>query len=152
MNSPRTKKKIYNYPNSFSQDLYSCIIILLKLHYQHLKKNLHLLNSKNRLVFDIMEEEETMGYSQMSDQPLRQDYDLRQVQNAFNNSDPTENIKNYIHNPRQIYKLKLRLHINTMIYLPKGEEVLAYSLGDSEAFQVTTFQDTIPNLINIKSL
>ena len=56
MNSPRTKKKIYNYPNSFSQDLYSCIIILLKLHYQHLKKNLHLLNSKNRLVFDIMVE------------------------------------------------------------------------------------------------
>jgi type IV secretory pathway VirB9-like protein len=39
-----------------------------------------------------------------------------------------------------------------MIYLPKGEEILAYSLGDNEAFQVNTFQDTIPNLVNIKSL
>ena len=56
INSPRTKKRMYNYPNSFSQDLYSCIIILLKLHYQHIKKNKHLLNNKNRWVYNIMEE------------------------------------------------------------------------------------------------
>lgn len=56
INSPRTKKKIYNYPQSFSQDLYSCLIIMLKLHYQHTKRNLHLLNETNRWVFDIVEE------------------------------------------------------------------------------------------------
>ena len=56
VNSPRTKKKVYNYPHSFSQDLYSCIIILLKLHYQHTKKNMHLINDNNRWVYDIMEE------------------------------------------------------------------------------------------------
>lgn len=56
INSPRTKKKIYNYPESFSQDLFSCLIIMLKLHYQHTKKNLYLLNDDNRWVYDIVEE------------------------------------------------------------------------------------------------
>ena len=55
VNSPRTRKKIYNYPQSFSQDLYSCFIILLKLHYQHTKRNLHLINDNNRWVYDIVE-------------------------------------------------------------------------------------------------
>lgn len=56
VNSPRTQKKIYNYPQSFSQDLYSCFIILLKLHYQHTKRNLSLLNDSNRWVYDIVED------------------------------------------------------------------------------------------------
>ena len=55
VNSPRTRKKIYNYPQSFSQDLYSCFIILLKLHYQHTKRNMHLINDSNRWVYDIVE-------------------------------------------------------------------------------------------------
>ena len=55
VNSPKTQKKIYNYPQSFSQDLYSCFIILLKLHYQHTKRNLHLINDSNRWVYDIVE-------------------------------------------------------------------------------------------------
>lgn len=110
------------------------------------------LSNAHAKVFDIMEEEESADYSIESDQPLRRDFDLRQTQKAFNNSDPKENIKTYTHDSKRIYKLKLRLHINTMIYLPKGEEILAYSLGDNEAFQVNTFQDTIPNLVNVKSL
>lgn len=112
---------------------------------------LTLIPDSQAKVFDIIEEE-TAGYSSESDQPLRRDFDLRQTQKAFNNSNPKENIKTYTHDPKRIYKLKLRLHINTMIYLPEGEEILAYSLGDNEAFQVNTFQDTIPNLVNIKSL
>lgn len=55
LNSPKTKKKIYNYPNGYSQDLYSCIIILLKLHYQHIRRNKHLLNDTNRWVYNIIE-------------------------------------------------------------------------------------------------
>ena len=54
--SPRTAKKIYNYPESFSQDLYSCLIILFKMHYQHTKKNQHLLSEYNRWVYDIVDE------------------------------------------------------------------------------------------------
>ena len=93
-------------------------------------------------------EEEITNY----DQPLRTDYNLRQIQNAFNESNPNSNIKNYIHNPNQIYKVKLRLHINTLIYLPKGEEILAYSLGDNTSFAIQSFQNDIPNLLNVKSL
>lgn len=107
-------------------------------------------SSQAEIVDEI--KEETLNDNKESDQPLRRDFDLRQVQSAYNDSHPKDNIQRYSYNPSQIYKIKLRLHMNTMIYLPNGEEILAISLGDSSAFTASTFQDTIPNLVNVRSV
>ncbi len=110
--------------------------------------------SANAQIEDLFETEEgeTQGYSKESDQPLKRNFDLRQVQNAFNDSSPEKNIQNYLYDPKKIYKVKLRLHMNTMIYLPKGEEILAFSLGDNYAFEVQVFKEKIPNLLNVRSV
>ena len=108
--------------------------------------------SSKPLDFFSINESDSQDYSQDSDQPLNRDFDLRQIQRAFNNSDPKENIRRFTYNPDQIYKIKLRLHISTIIHLPKGEEILAYSLGDSNSFEVQTFENNIPNIVNIRSL
>lgn len=108
--------------------------------------------SSQPLDFFSVNEPDSQDYSTDSDQPLNRDFDLRQVQKAFNDSDPKENIKRFTYDPNQIYKVKLRLHISTIIHLPKGEEILAYSLGDSGSFEVQTFENNIPNIINIRSL
>lgn len=105
-------------------------------------------------LFDLIanSDPEEVNYSEESDQPLKRDFDLRQVQQAFNKSSPKKNIRNFTYDEQSIYKVKLRLHMNTMIYLPEGEEIMAFSLGDDYAFSVQMFPDKIPNLLNVRSL
>jgi len=110
------------------------------------------VNAKVLDLFGSEEKEETSDYSSSSDQPLKRNFNLRQVQKAFNNSKLTDNIANFTYNPKQIYKVKTRLHTDTMIYLPKGEKIMFYSLGDDYVFEVNVFPDEIPNLIRVKSL
>ena len=102
--------------------------------------------------FDGEQKEEGADYSSSSDQELKRDFNLRQVQEAFTDSKPTENIAKFTYNPNQIYKIKTRLHTDTLIYLPADEEIMFYSLGDDYVFEVNVFPDDLPNLIRIKSL
>jgi len=116
--------------------------------------SLILIKSANAETIDLLSESsmDSSEYSEESDQPMnRKDYDLRATQEAFNTSKATDNVVEFIYSPRKIYKVKLRLHMNTLVYLPEGEEILAYTLGDDYSFEVNTFGDKVPNLISVRS-
>jgi len=104
---------------------------------------------------DLLSEErvvEQPEYSEQSDQDIvRKDYDLRSIQEAFNKSKLTDNVVSFTYSSNKIYKVKLRLHMNTLVYLPEGEEILAYTLGDDFSFKIKNFGEKIPNLLSVRS-
>jgi hypothetical protein len=51
----RSRKRNYNFPESFSQDLFSLIIILFKLYYENTRKILKYQSIQDRKVFSIIE-------------------------------------------------------------------------------------------------
>jgi len=82
------------------------------------------------------------------------DFNANSVQKAFDNSKPSENIKNFNYDPNKIVKVRLRLNMNTLIVLPSDEEIDAFVLADSYAFTATPLSEkkTMLNMINLKGM
>lgn len=105
----------------------------------------------NSKIVDVIAEE-AADFSVNSDQKMKSDYDLRQVQDAFNNSKTNKNIKNCFFENNNICKIPVRLHMNTLILFPQEEEIFAFTIGDEMAFDIKNFGLQMPNALNIKPL
>ena len=96
---------------------------------------------------------ETIGYSANEDKGLkrRRAVDLRDVQDAFNNSSPEDNITRFSWKASEVFKVKLRLRMKTLIRLPDDEEIKAYTIGDNKSFKVTPIGEGFKNMLDIQS-
>jgi type IV secretory pathway VirB9-like protein len=95
---------------------------------------------------------DSAAYSEESDQKVRRDFDLREIQKAFNWSGTDKNISEFKWHPNKISKVNLRVHMKTLIYLPDDEKVAAYQLGDDFSFKVSSFGEKFPYLLDIQPL
>lgn len=69
------------------------------------------------------------------DREMRDKPSLQAVQAAFDGSDPKANVLRFKFHADMTYKLRLREFMDTTVSLPDGEEINAYSLGDSKNFR-----------------
>lgn len=72
---------------------------------------------------------------QVIDRNMRDSVSLSAIQEAFDNSDPRETVKEFPYDPSVTYKLRLREFMDTTVVLPPGEEIVAFSLADSKTFE-----------------
>lgn len=92
--------------------------------------------------------------SQVIDRNMRESVSLSAIQEAFDNSDPRETVKEFPYDAAVTYKLRLREFMDTTVVLPPGEEIVAYSLADSKTFEfhpytTATGKDSRPELRNM---
>lgn len=69
-----------------------------------------------------------------ADRAMRTAISLNAVQQAFDGSDPRDNIAFFKYDRATIYKLRLREFMSVTVVLPPGEKVDAYNLGDDTNF------------------
>lgn len=86
-----------------------------------------------------------------SEVSTRDSLNLDSVQGAFDKSQLTENVADFYWQPNKVFKVKTRLHIRTLIYLPQDEKILFANVGDTMAFKHNLFDD-VPHLIDIQPL
>ena len=80
---------------------------------------------------------------------MRESVNLKQIQRKFDGSDSTANYKEYPYDRKFTYKLRLREFMNTSVVLPEGENIKAYSLGDSQNFAFSAVRLTPDQPTNI---
>ena len=76
-----------------------------------------------------------MPVNKIIDREMRDKPSLQAVQAAFDSSDPKANVLRFKWHPDMTYKLRLREFMDTTVALPEGEEINAYSLGDTKNFR-----------------
>jgi len=104
-------------------------------------------------IIDLLKDsEETVSYSPREDREVRRDYDLRSFQHAFNNSSVSDNVSEFNWQPNKIYKVNMRMHMKTLIYLPEDEEIKAYTIGDDFSFKVNILGYQFKNLLDVQSV
>lgn len=83
---------------------------------------------------------------------------LRAVQEAFDKSNPNENVVYFDYKPEITYKLRTRVGIRTLIHLEQGESIKSYLVGNPKIFDVESISDKeytrgfVPNLITVKPI
>ncbi|MBT4989372.1 MAG: TrbG/VirB9 family P-type conjugative transfer protein [Rickettsiales bacterium] len=102
-------------------------------------------------VIDRLQAKESQNYSELNDSQVRRDVDLRSFQHAFVKSESTDNVTDFNWLPNETFKVNMRLHIKTLIYLPNDEKITAYTLGDNNGFKVMPIQG-LSNMISVQSL
>lgn len=91
---------------------------------------------------------------QIIDRSMRESVSLQAIQEAFDNSDPRANTKEFAYDAGVTYKLRLREFMDTTVALPEGEEIAAYSLADTKNFEFHPYtppkgKDSVPELRNL---
>lgn len=91
---------------------------------------------------------------QVIDRNMRDSVSLSAIQEAFDNSDPRETVKDFPYDPGVTYKLRLREFMDTTVVLPPGEEIVAFSLADGKTFEFHPYtsasgKDSRPELRNM---
>lgn len=69
-----------------------------------------------------------------ADRSMRTAVSLNAIQQAFDESDPRDNVVVFKYDRATIYKLRLREFMTTTVVLPKGEAISGFSLGDDTNF------------------
>lgn len=87
-----------------------------------------------------------------SEMKLDNDFNLKAVQEAFDESSVKENIKEYAFNRLEIYKIRTRVNMSTLIVLPDWEVIDAFEIADSEAFVLNPFGDRYENMISVQGI
>lgn len=90
---------------------------------------------------------------------MRTTVSLNAIQQAFDGSDPRDNIAFFKYDRATIYKLRLREFMSTTVVLPKGEVIDAYNLGDDKNFSFIPYApkdkkadgDRLDNIFSIKA-
>lgn len=89
------------------------------------------------------------GQKKTLNTPMKENIDLKQIQEIFTNSDSRANHKEYTYSPDITMKLRLREYMNTSVVLPEGENIKAYSLGDGKNFSFSAVRLTKDQPTNI---
>lgn len=84
---------------------------------------------------------------------IGRDFNLRSVQEAFDQAEGTENVQVYNYALNRTYAVRMRTNMSTFIILPSWEKVKAFALADDVFFNVTNFdQDGLENQLVLQSL
>lgn len=73
--------------------------------------------------------------SAMTDRKMNKSLNLHSVQKIFDNSKLTENVRTEVYRADRIYKIRLREMMDTLLILPNGEKIAAFTLGDNKNFK-----------------
>lgn len=76
---------------------------------------------------------------------------LQQIQTAFDDARPTDNVRVFQIGKMEAPRLRLREFMETLIVLPEGEKISAYTIGDSTNFTFVALDGDSANIGRVRA-